>query len=173
MTRTTGLAGACKDWWVACIAADTGPARRARAQLRRAGSVADALGVGATHELYRYLAAVGFDLRGRRDGPDRLALIAVVLGQVTDDVSATIAQQFGTGDPKVLSSLRFEALVRTKEPRQLMRPLARAVRIIKGGANVRRLAADLYWWNDSTRTNWCFEYHGATHARPDQKETKT
>lgn len=172
MTDTPSLASTCRDWWAACVAADTGAARQARAQLRRAGSVTEALGVGATHELNRRLIAAGHDLRRRRDGPDRLALIAVALAQVTDDHGASAAQRFGTGDPKALSGLRFNALIRTKQPRQLMRPLARALRLIKGSVNVRKLAADLYWWSDTTRTNWCFDYHGATDARTNPEEAK-
>lgn len=172
MTEPQSLASACKDWWATCVASDTGAARQARAQLRRAASVTDALGIGATHELNRRLAAAGHDLRNRRDGPDRLALIAVALAQVTDDLGASAAQRFGAGKPKALNGLRFNALIRAKEPRQLMRPLARALRIINGGANVRRLGADLYWWNDTTRTNWCFDYHGATDARPNAVETE-
>ena len=172
MTGTHSLAGVCRDWWAACIVADTGTAKRARAELRRAVGVTDALGVSATHELNRRLAAAGHDLRQRRDGPDRLALIAVALAHVKEDRGTTAAQRFGAGDPKALSGLRFSALIRTKEPRQLMRPLTRALRIIKGGANVRMLAADLYWWSDTTRTNWCFDYHGATDARPIPEETK-
>ena len=172
MTETPSLAEACKDWWAASIAADSGTPRRARAELRRAASVADALVVSATHDLNRRLAAVGCDLRKRRDGPDRLALIAVALAQVTENVGATAAQRFGSGDPKALSGLRFNALIRAKEPRQLMRPLVRALRVIKGVANVRKLAADLYWWSDTTRTNWCFDYHGATDAKPIPEETQ-
>ena len=157
MTDTHSLAGVCRDWWAACIAADSGASKQARAELRRAAGVTDALGVSATHELNRRLTGTGYDLRKRRDGPD---------------LGATAAQRFGAGDPKVLSGLRFNALIRTKEPRQLMRPLARALKIINGGANVHKLAADLYWWNDTTRTNWCFDYHGATDAKPLQEETK-
>ena len=171
MTEPHSLAGTCKDWWVTCIAAETGAARQARAELRRAASVTDALGVSATHELNRRLVSAGYDLRKRRDGPDRLALIAVALAQVTEDLGPSAAQRFGAGDPKALSGLRFNALIRAKEPRQLLRPLARALRLIKGGANVRRLAADLYWWIDATRTNWCFDYHGATDAKPIPEET--
>ena len=79
---------------------------------------------------------------------DRLALIVVALAQVTQDQRETAAQRFGAGEPKTLRGLRFDALIRAKEPRQLMRPLARALRLVKGGANVRKLATDLYWWND-------------------------
>ncbi len=171
MSNTHSPTEICKLWWDTCIAAETGGARQARAELRRAASVTEALGVSATHELNRRLVSAGFDLRKRRDGPDRLALIAVALAQMTEDLSRSAAQQFGAGDPKALSGLRFNALIRAKEPRQLFRPLARALRIIKGAANVRRLAADLYWWNDKTRTNWCFDYHGATDAKPTPEET--
>lgn len=171
MTESHSLGSTCKEWWAICIAAETSAARRARAQLRRASSVADALGIAATHDLSRRLTAAGHDLRKRRDGPERLALIAVALAQVTEDLGAAAAQQFGTGDPKALSGLRFTGLIRTKEPRQLMRPLARALRLIKGGANVGKLATDLYWWSDVTRTKWCFEYHGAADAKPNPEDT--
>ena len=173
MTETHSLGGTCEGWWATCIAAETGVARRARAELRRAASATDALGVSATHELNRRLVEAGYDLRGRRDGPDRLALIAVALAQVTQDLGATAAQRFGAGDPKALSGTRFNALIRAAEPRELMRPLARALRLVKGGANVGRLAADLYWWNEKTRTEWCFDYHGATDAKPNAEETIT
>ena len=171
MTNTHSPAEICKVWWATCIAAETGGARQARAELRRAASATDALGVSATHELNRQLVSAGYDLRKHRNGPDRLALIAVALAHVTEDLGPSAAQRFGAGDPKVLSGLRFNALIRAKEPRQLLRPLARALRLIKGGANVRRLAADLYWWIDATRTNWCFDYHGATDAKPTPEET--
>lgn len=172
MTNIPSIAEVCKGWWDTCIAAETGSARQARSELRRAVGVTDALGVSATHELNRRLVRAGHDLRQRRDGPDRLALLAVSLAHVKEDLGATVAQRFGTGDPKALSSLRFNALIRAKEPRRLLRPLVRALQVAKGSANVRRLAADLYWWNDKTRANWCFDYHGAAHAKPTPEETK-
>lgn len=171
MTESHSLGKTCRDWWAISLAAETAAARQARAHLRRASSVADALGIAATHDLNGRLSAAGHDLRKRRDGPDRLALIAVALAHVTEDLGAAAAQRFGAGDPKALSGLRFTGLIRSKDPRQLMRPLARALRLVKGGANVRRLAADLYWWNDITRTKWCFEYHGAADAKPNSEET--
>ena len=135
--------------------------------------MADALGISATHELNRRLVGAGHDLRQRRDGPDRLALIAVALAQVAQDRRETAAQRLGAGEPKTLSGLRFNALIRAKEPRRLMRPLVRALQVAEGAANVRRLAADLYWWNDKTRTDWCFDYHGASDARPIPEEANS
>ena len=173
MTNTPSIAEVCKGWWDTCIAAETGSARRARAELRRAAGVTDALGVSATHELNRRLVRAEHDLRKRRDGPDRLALIAVALAQVEQDRRETAAQRLGAGEPKTLSGVRFNALIRAKEPRRLMRPLVRALQVAKGAANVRRLAADLYWWNDKTRTDWCFDYHGASDARPTPEEANS
>ena len=170
MTGSQILSGACRDWWIACVAADHGAARKTRAELRRAAGVTEALGVSGTHDLNRRLLDAGCDLRRRKDGPDRLAMIAIALSEVTQDIEPTAAQRFGSGDSKALSGLRFNALIRAKEPRQLIRPLARALRLIKGGANVRRLAADLYWWNDEVRTSWCFDYHGASSVDPRLKE---
>ncbi len=173
MTTIHSVGRTCKNWWTVCIAADTGAAKRARAELRRASSVIDALSIGCTHELSQRLAEDGIDVRGRRNGPDHLALIALTLAHVKEDHRFTAARQFGisnTNESKPLSSLRFNALIRTMEPRELVRPLVRALGIINGAANVSKLATDLYWWNDKTRTNWCFDYHGAMDAKPDSKE---
>ena len=49
MTNTPSIPEVCKGWWATCIVAETGSARQARAELRRAEGVTDALGVSATH----------------------------------------------------------------------------------------------------------------------------
>lgn len=170
MSELHTLYSVCKAWWATCIVAETGSARRARAELRRSASVTDVLGLSVTHELHRRLVDAGYDLRKRRDGPDRLAVMAVALAHLTQDRDAPVAQRFGTGDRKALSELRFNTLIRAKAPRQLMRPLARALGIVEGSANVGRLASDLYWWSDTIRNRWCFEYHGAADARPTTTE---
>lgn len=171
MTGTRSLGGVCKGWWETYIAAGTGTARRSRAKLRRSATVTDALGVSATHELNRRLVDAGYDLRKLRDGPDRLALVSITLAHVMHDQRETAARTFGAGEPKMLSGLRFEALIRATEPRALIRPLVRALRLAGGRANVARLANDLCWWNDRTRTNWCFDYYSATDATPDLEGT--
>ncbi len=157
----------CMSWWAAVIAAETGSARRSRAELRRADSTTAALGLSATHELNRRLRDAGHDLRRRRDGPERLAVIAVTLAHVARHTpNDSAARRFGSGDPRTLSGIRFEALIRSETPGQLMRPLARSLRLVEGAVNVAKLAADLYWWNDQVRTDWCFDYHGAARAKP-------
>ncbi|MDE2691177.1 MAG: type I-E CRISPR-associated protein Cse2/CasB [Acidobacteriota bacterium] len=154
------------SWWRTGIVGEGGPAKQSRARLRRAAGVAAALCLPATHDLNRRLIDGGHDLRRRRDGPDRLALIAVALAHVADHRTASAAQRFGSGEPKALSGIRFDALIRAKEPGQLLRPLVRSLQLVDGSVNVAKLATDLYWWNDKVRTDWCFDYHGAADAKP-------
>lgn len=162
-------------WWRNAIDADTGRARRTRAALRRADTPLAVLGVSAVHELHGALSEAGHGMHHRPDWPDRLAVIAVALAHVKDGRGAAAARRFGAGDPPPLSAIRFNALIRAEAPRDVMRPLVRALKVIDGGTDVRRLVKDLYWWNDRIRTEWCFEYYGATDAKPLQQgeETRT
>ena len=171
----------CQDWWKENIVGDTGNARRTRAELRRAKMPLEVLGISAVHKLNQELelASAEYRLRDRADWPDRLALIAVALASVKKDTKDTAARRFGAGDPKLLNPIRFNALIRAETPRDLIRPLVRALVMIEDGVNVWKLANDLYWWSNNrvrdVRTDWCFDYYGATNAMPETKgeEAKT
>lgn len=171
MTASESIGATCMSWWRTGIIGEGGPARRSRAQLRRAAGVTAALCLPATHDLNRRLIEAGNDLRRRRDGPDRLALIAVALAHVVNHRTESAARRFGSGGPNALRGIRFEALIRAKQPGQLLRPLVRSLRLVDGSVNVARLATDLYWWNDKVRTDWCFDYHGAAEPRPTASES--
>ena len=153
----------CQKWWQNSIAADTGLARRTRAELRRCDTTLAVLGISAVHDLNRELSEHGFKLQKR---PDQLALISVALAHVKTNQKPYAARLFGDGDPKKLSPIRFNALIRTDEPRDLMRPISRALKIIDGNTNVRKIAEDLYWWNEKVKAEWCFDYYGASEAKP-------
>lgn len=173
MTTSQAIGATCMSWWRTGIVGEGGPARQSRAQLRRAAGATAALCLPATHDLNRRLIDAGHDLRRRRDGPDRLALIAIALAHVADHRAESAAQRFGGGEPKTLSGIRFDALIRAREPGQLLRPLARSLQLVNGGVNVAKLATDLYWWNDEVRTDWCFDYHGAADAKPTASEKES
>ncbi len=153
-------------WWKESLVSDTGLARKTRAQLRRAITPVEALNIVGVHDLYRKLTEAGFDVRRFNEGPDKLALVATVLARVKTNQKEPLARIFG-GNPALLSRIRFDAIIRTDSPRDLCRQLVRALHIVKDGANVRRLTNDLYWWNDRVRTDWCFDYHGASVAKPE------
>ncbi|MEO0524322.1 MAG: type I-E CRISPR-associated protein Cse2/CasB [Pseudomonadota bacterium] len=138
----------CYDWWRGALASDRGSARMTRAGLRRAQNPLEVLQVAEVHRLASDLSKAGHDMRGG-DRPDRLALIATALAQITDGRGARAARRFGAGDPPPLSEIRFETLIRTEAPRELIRPLCRALGIISGGLDARALARDLFYWNGS------------------------
>ena len=159
----------CQGWWAREVSAETGTARKTRAELRRADTALKALGVPAVHRLNAALAAKGFDLR---HDPARLALIAVALVHIKEP-GPKVARAFGAGDPPALSPIRFNALIRATTPEALWRPLSRALAVIKGAANPGALAADLFYWSEQTRTRWCFDYYGETFTAPMELETGT
>ena len=158
-------------WWRQAIRPDheSGRARAVRAMLRRAESPLDVVVVPEVHDLNRALAAAGWDLR--RD-PERLALVAVVLANLETDTPDRAAARMGGAHASraPVSALRFQRIVRTRRPGELMRPLTRALAQIDHGANARALARDLLTWGETTRRNWCFDYYGA--ARPAEAQEK-
>lgn len=159
------LGQACWNWWHQLTAVNSGQNRADLARLRRADGAVTALMIAAVHDLNDRLKATGHDLRQQ---PDRLALIALSLAQIKIDARQTVARRMGQGKPPALSGIRFNALIRAREPQVLITPLRRALRVMAHKGNVARLSTDLYWWNDTTRARWCFDYYGA--EAPDTSE---
>ena len=156
----------CAGWWRQALAGDDGPARMARARLRRCATPAQALTVEAVHDLNGRLRAAG-----HRPGADRLALVAIGLAHVDESGDDRLAEAFGRretrGGPRVLSELRFQALMHAADCTDLIAPLRRAMAGMRGTpVDVAALAADLYRWDEDTRTAWCFQYCGASDAAP-------
>lgn len=159
----------CLGWWGQLTNREIGQSRADLARLKRAASPLEALSLATVHDLNRRLAVVGADMRHQ---PERLALIARVLAHVDSHASPTLAQRFGAGDPKPLSPLRFDRLIRTQDPEDLTAQLRRALAVAGHVANVAQLARDLRWWSDTTRTQWCFDYYGAHFAAPEDEHSE-
>lgn len=143
-------------WWRDALG-DTGRGRAARAQLRRASTAAEIISISATHDLN---AALGGALTSRAE---TLALIASALANIRETSIRTAAEQMA-GE---LSPLRFQRLVRIERPGELILPLRRALIQIEGRAHVGKLAADLFYWSDQVRNQWCFSYYGAGGSAPE------
>jgi CRISPR system Cascade subunit CasB len=157
MTRTEGdghdAGAAAARWWRTHLAADTGAAKALRARLKRAVAPSEVLAHGPVIALAQEL--------GLRD-PHKIALIARALATVGESHGQRLARRFGSGDPKPLSELRFQRLIRAKTPEDLVTPLLRALAIVDGKCNVAALGADLMHWGDAVRARWCFDYFGAS-----------
>lgn len=158
----------CLKWWRGLTDKNIGRSRTDLARLKRAGGAVDTLAIRSVHDLNRRLAATEHDLR---QVPDRLALIALTLAQVKEHTGTRLAQRMGRGEPKPLSEIRFDRLIRTHDTAELATQLRRALAVVGHEANVARLAQDLRWWTDDTRAVWCFDYYGAPQAAPETEKT--
>ena len=91
----------------------------------------------------------------------RAAMIAHVLAHVREDDKRPVAQALGPthdGGQSTMSEARFRRLLQARDDADLMRRLVRAVKMLKGKANVADLADAIWWWNDRTRRKWAFRY---------------
>lgn len=141
-------------WWSTHLGnRETGRARALAARLRRADPVS-ALAEGEVHDLSRAL--------GLRDGA-ALARLACLLAEVREHSGQTLAQRLGGSEP-ILSTLRFQKLIRAEEP-ELTALMRRAIGMADGICNVASLGPDLLDWSEAVRMRWCFHYYGAQHPQ--------
>ena len=155
------------NWWQSYIGnRDFSPASRAlAARLRRATGV-EALAERAVYELAQSLGL------GKQDADvNRLIRITTVLAEVRAHDQRNLAARLGEDD--ALSKLRFERLIRST-PDEIAAAVRRALPMVERRCNVGMLGADLFFWSDRVRANWCFEYFGAAppHNIPTE-ETET
>lgn len=161
------LEGAVRNWWRALsgLAPNKERNRAALAELRRSADPLDVAFVPAFGDLRRALHA----------GTDwqivRAAMIAYVLAHVREDDLRPVARALGPqkGDEgSIMSEARFRRLLQSRESDDLIRRLVRAVKMLKGKANVADLALSIWHWNDRTRRNWAFQYLNADPPNTDR-----
>lgn len=160
-----GVGSIAFGWWAEYLEPrDTNPSARAlSARLRRAGPI-EILCEPAVHQLAQALHVSG----GGREA-EKLVRLACLLAEVRERDAASLAHRLGGKEP-VLSRGRFEKLIRA-EGENLTDLLRRAIMMAGRRCNVGALARDLWYWNDKTRTDWCFGYFHADVPRDDVKET--
>lgn len=90
----------------------------------------------------------------------KIARLARILAHVREHSGASLPRLLGTGDPRVMSALRFERLVHSDD-QELETVLRRALGMVKFRANVAELGEAVLFWTANRRTRWCFDYYGA------------
>lgn len=159
------VASVAMSWWSE-LTLDVGKSNAARAELRRAITVADAVMQAATQDLYaRLLTQTGVDLRHRAD---TLGALAMTLAQVRENSPLPLARLMGQGDPATVSGIRFERIIRAGSVADLAPMLRRILPLVGHQCSVVELANDILFWGGKTRQNWCFHYYNATPLGADQ-----
>ncbi|WP_071676022.1 type I-E CRISPR-associated protein Cse2/CasB [Nioella nitratireducens] len=138
-------------WWSTELGARTTGAQKGLSARLRRGDDVTVLCERPVHDLAHHL--------GLRDGA-RIARLARVLAHVRDHGPRSLPRRLGTGDPPIMSQLRFERLVRS-EGEELEAALRRALEMAGHAANVAHLGESVLLWSDAIRTRWCFDYYGA------------
>lgn len=174
--KTVG--GIAFGWWARNVNADTGVARKTRSQLRRASRASEVLAIEATHMLHSQLATLDAELNYKSDRyPIRLALLAHVVAGIETDGKTSIPAGLGrmVGEKRVMSELRFQRIISASDDWELANRLRRSMATIKGHASVSGTANDLFYWGETVRNRWCFQYFGSAlpEALQDQSESDT
>lgn len=182
MTSNSGkiereLTWICRTWWRSLNGIDKEGKedrdradRQARAELRRAGSVASdggdainlirAFGVERFHGLKRAI-----DAKIDRIGEEKVALAAIALAHVEHDrmqgedaEPPKTAALLGEGDPPLFAEARFKRLIRTDNPAELLPQVIRVVKILGKTVPVGDLGASLLLWGPDVKKRWAFAY---------------
>lgn len=142
-----------KDWW-----SGLDNDRASRAELRRCKEVTGVYFVPAFHRL---IGALSPHMREQQSWKERVALIVQILAHVKrDDHSLPVAKQMSQkrGNHNAISQVRFRRLLEdTRE--ELPSSLIRVIGILDGAINIADLAESVYFWGDSVKRKWCFDYY--------------
>lgn len=128
-----------------------------RAELRRCSTLAEVAFTPAYHKLRFSVGKFG------QVNADGLALVAGLAARVkSNSPGDTLAEQMATGKADGsarVSGLRFRRLLKIKDREELFTAMGRVVALLGGAVNLHSFASSLYYWNDSTRKQWAFDYY--------------
>ena len=154
-------------WW-AHLTSEHGN-RGARARLRRASTLTDALAEPAAVDLALRMQRASKYPASQAMVATRGALVGAVLAHVTQDTGGSLGQALGgpREDDRALSALRLRRLLSPRDAGEALVQYRRAVALLKGLTPVGDLARTLFDMADPTSPNaerarirLAFAYHG-------------
>jgi len=156
-----------RNWWSDLNGSGKkqGRDRAAFAELRRCTDPLSIAFVPAFDRLRRRFGIAAANEKGL----ERLADIAVLLAHVTEDDGRPVARALGPvpSGQAAMSEARFRRLLQADDRADCLRRLTRAIKMLKGKANVADLAEAVWYWNDRTKRRWAFAYLDAN--QPDDE----
>ena len=161
MTDSVQRSGAsvAHEWWSALNPREipqSGSHRAALARMRRAATPVEVM---QEPEALRLVARLPRN-------PDRVAMLAGILAHVRESDERRVARAVGRDAldedrTALLSEGRFRRLLQTPGG-ELMEPMRRLVRMMKGTVNVPDLASAVLYWGDDVKKRWIFDYYGVS-----------
>ncbi len=144
-------------WW-----ADLSRRRGERAELRRASTPAEVIFCPGYHRLLGELRSAGY-VPGASAAAG-LAIVAALAAHVetnapTGSFARQMAEPAGPQRGARVSGLRFRRLLAFPDRDQLLPALVRALRLTGGKARVLELARSAFFWGDSVRKRWAYDYY--------------
>lgn len=161
MTDSVERSGAsvAYEWWRNLNPKDfpqSGSERAALARIRRAATPVEVMLVPEALRLVALLPK----------NRDRVAMLAGILAHVRESDERRVARAVGRtaldeDRTALLSEGRFRRLLQTPGG-ELMEPMRRLVRMMKGTVNVPDLASAVLYWGDDVKKRWIFDYYGVS-----------
>lgn len=142
-----------RDWWES-LRDD----KASRAQLRRAPDLTRVVLTPGFQRLVRRLRARGFPAQLSPDQQDRLAVIAGVLAHLASADGRRLPDAMRGDDKPKVSELRFRRLLESPTLDDLFSGLRRTLPLIGAAADPAKLANDIWFWGDTVRKQWAYEY---------------
>jgi CRISPR system Cascade subunit CasB len=169
MSLSNEAAGVLHRWWHEVTQErDKGPARAARAILRRAHDITAVTLTQPYQHLFQRMRAVQWNEPGYPNSNDALAAVAGLLVHVEADSNIKkLAQAMGQcpdGSTRpYVSEARFKRLLEAPDLDTLFVSLRRSLPLMSGGAPVLALANDVLQWawpeqRDEVKKRWAYSY---------------
>lgn len=135
--------------------------RGGRAELRRTASPSDVVYAPVYHDLVR-----DFSSHGLAFSKEKLAAVAGLAARVKADTGDEVSFPTQMATPRsaggaAVSGLRFRRLLAVKDPEELFPLIVRILSLLDGKVSLADLAKAVYWWNDSTKKRWAYDYYAA------------
>ncbi|MEM7180306.1 MAG: type I-E CRISPR-associated protein Cse2/CasB [Spirochaetota bacterium] len=162
---TTALA----KWWNA-LEKNTGD----RANLRRCVNATETAYIRASHTLFWALSKEHENV-----SQEKICAIAGLLSHVREDASTLLVRKMAQAKPgseqPLFSELRFRRILQYKSitnEELFYQKMIRVIHHLDKKVNIRDIAYSLYYWGDSVKKNWAYDYYGAPKKEITETETQ-
>jgi CRISPR system Cascade subunit CasB len=144
--------GALLAWW-----RELEQNRGDRAELRRCADLLQVMQTEAFHAARRRLIGAGLSEQESRN--PRLAAIIALAAHAKGLSEESLPESFSSGEKRPLvSPLRFRQILDASDDDELFTRLRRVLPLIDARVNLVQLAANVWYWGDSMRKRWIYDY---------------